>query len=199
MVVQFPLYISVGIPLGKLVENDNKSFRVVRTKGEMVSLDAKEGVIWEYGLTAPNIKSLIEFASRFKLSESETKTTIKNLIKDNLMLELRKETKYNILFSRIRVIPLGHGRGIAESGNPKLYQICDPHAGHHLPVFNADLLGYLIWSNCDGARSLIDAYKVACKEATVDFNTESDKVFTQELNLLPSLMQAELAFVDFKY
>ncbi len=187
-------YLAIGTPLGPLAIHDDDTplanFIRADSTGHYMSMPSEAYNVWLSALDgiAPDE---FEFILLKESGEDDYAENLKWLIDTRLIVLWDPEATDFSDYPNIRVVPCSGGLG-EDPDEPGVYTIVPRHES--TAVLRVDFLTYVLWTYCNGLKSLSDACQATVDDLGDRFSL--DQVRRQAVTLVPGLLSQQLAFLE---
>lgn len=191
-----PRYISIGYSVGVLGDSNGHPIGSqkqpawwIRAGRQFYALDPASTKLWLRSQATASLPALEAAAAHLNVDSHKT---IDDMLKEQLLALLPSEgDSISGAFWNLRPLPQGVGLGQSIE-NPSNYQIGTLYG--EIAV-TCDFVGYIIWTFCDGQRSLRSVIKATAQHLNCD-----EMVVTANLiQLLPLLLKTRVVGLDCEF
>lgn len=182
-------YLAIGMPLGITMTGDPAIYSV-RLGSGYIYMSEETYLVWLSalnGIDSDEFESILNSAAE----KGDYAATLGWFIESSLVIPWALEDADFGYYSKIRVSPCGTGTG-ENPDSPGMFNIADRSGT--IDALQVDFVAYMLWSNCNGLRSLSDA----C-QATADYlgvGVSVDRVRRLAVTLIPQLLHHKLALLE---
>jgi hypothetical protein len=183
-----PTYLALGIPLGALVTPTSPGPRCgLRRGGRYVELPVEAYEYWHLALDSRSEEELRAVAIR-QGAAADFADNLQWFVEARLLLPWHGDARDVAHYAHLRVIPCGIGAGNT-AAHPDRFTVLHRDGR---PALDLDVVGYALWSFCDGTVSLDQA----CRQTAQHLQVPPDAVSARAGTAVVQWMRQGVAFLD---